>query len=74
MRDLLPDNLALAECLETLPTKLIPTKQPEQREVGSLLTWVSSFATYVAVVAQTHPTRVTDMLAYMCLIIREARK
>lgn len=74
MRELLPDNLVLAERLETLPARLTPAKSPEQREVGSLLTWVSSFATYIAVVAQAHPDRVADMLAYMRLIIREARK
>ncbi len=74
MRELLPDNVALAERLEALPTWVQPTKHPEQREVGSLLIWVSSFATYVAVVAQAHPDRVTDMLAYMRLIVREARK
>lgn len=74
MRELLPDSLVLAERLETLPARLTPAKSPEQREVGSLLTWVSSFATYIAVVAQAHPDRVADMLAYMRLIIREARK
>ena len=38
------------------------------------MTWVSSFATYVAIVAEAHPGRVSDMLAYMRLIIREASK
>ena len=70
MRELLPDNLVLAERLETLLARLTPAKSPEQQEVGSLLTWVSS----IAVVAQAHPDRVADMLAYMRLIIREARK
>ena len=48
-----------------------------EREIGgdrALLTWVSSFATYTAIVAQAHPERVTDMLAYMRIIIREASK
>ena len=70
MRELLPDNLVLAECMETLPARVAPAKTSEQREVGSLLTWVSSFATYIAVVGQAHPDRVADMLAYMRLIIR----
>ena len=74
MRDLLPDNIALAERLAKLPANVGQGKPPEQREVGSLMTWVSSFATYVAIVAQAHPDRVTDMLAYMRLIIREASK
>ncbi len=42
--------------------------------MGSLITWISSFATYVAVISQTHLDRVIDMLAYMRLIIREASK
>ena len=77
MRELLPDNMALAERLEALPARLgnsAPRIIAEQREVPSLLTWVSCFATYVAVVAQAHPHRVTDMLAYMRLLIREAHK
>lgn len=38
------------------------------------MTWVSSFATYIAIIAQAHPERVLDLLAYMRLIIREATK
>jgi hypothetical protein len=74
MRDLLPDNIALAERLEALPTHRAPFKTPETREVGALSTWVSAFCTYVAVVAAAHPGRVRDMLAYMRLIVREAQK
>ena len=77
MRELLPDNIALAERLAGLPPGLAPPKPPGEREIGgdgALVTWVSSFATYVAIVAQAHPGRVADMLAYMRLIIREASK
>ena len=35
---------------------------------------MSSFSTYVAIVAEAHPERVGDMLAYIRLIIREASK
>ena len=71
MRELLPDNLALAERLEALPVCFgQPSKNAEQRAIGSLITWVSSFATYVAIISE----RVVDMLAYMRLIIREAHK
>ena len=46
MRDLLLDNMALAEKLEALPVRLGQTqKGAEQREVGSLLTWVTSLHT-----------------------------
>ena len=77
MRMLLPDNIALAERLATLPQGLTPPKPPSEREIGgdrALLTWVLSFATYIAIVAEAHPGRVGDMLAYMRLIIREAGK
>lgn len=75
MRDLLPDNMALAEKLEALPVCLGQTqKGAEQREVGSLLTWVTTFLTYVAVMYEVHPERVVDMLAYARLIIWEAHR
>ena len=35
---------------------------------------VSPFATYVAIVAETHPECVSDMLTYMRLIVCEAGK
>ena len=77
MRELLPDNLALTERLAALPQGLAPPKPPGEREITgdkALLTWVSSFATYVAIVAEAHPSRVGDMLAYLRLIVREAGK
>ena len=74
MRELLPDNIALSERLEALPSHSSRDKVPHQREIGSLLTWVSSFATYVAVISESHPERVADMLMYMRLIVRESQK
>ena len=75
MRELLPDNLAPVERLEALPVHMGQSaRNPEQREIASLHTWTSSFATYVAVLSQAHPSRVVDMLAYMRIIIREAHK
>ena len=75
MRELLPDNMALADRLEALLQRIgQPTRNPEQREIGSLYTWTACFTTYIAVVSQAHPGRVVDMLAYMRLIIREAHR
>ena len=75
MRELLPENMALADRLEALPQRIgQPTRNPEQREIGSLYTWTACFATYIAVVSQAHPGRVVDMLACMRLIIREAHR
>ena len=70
MRELLPDNLALAERLEALPGPASQVgRNSDQREIGSLLTLLSCFATYVAIVAEVHPGRVRDMLAYMRLVV-----
>ena len=74
MRELLPDNIALAERLEALPAHTSYTRTPETREIGALPTWISAFLTFVAVVAEAHPQRVKDMLAYMRLLTREAQK
>ena len=74
MRDLFSDNIALTEHLEALPSHRTPTRTPETREVGVLDTWVTTFATYIVVVAVAHPGRVRDMLAYMCLVVRKAQK
>ena len=77
MRELLPDNIAMTERLAALPSGIAHNKPPSEREIGgdrALITWVSSFSTYVAIVAESHPERVVDMLAYMRLLIREASK
>ncbi len=75
MRELLPDNFALAEKLEAIPLHQGHlSDQPQQREIGSLLSWVSYFATYIVVMSAAHPSRVIDMLGYMRLVIREAHK
>ena len=73
MRDLLPNNMALAEKLEAVPVRPGQTpKGAEQREVGSLMTWVSSFVTYIAVLSEAQHEKVVDMLAYLRLIIQVA--
>ena len=77
MRELLPDNIALSERLAALPLALAQLKQPNKREIGgdrAFAMWVSSFSTYIAIMAEGHPARVWDMLAYLCLVVREASK
>ena len=68
MHDLLPDNVALAECLEALLSHN-SSWVAEAQEVRALSTWVVAFATYVAVVAEAHPGCVRDMLAYMRVLV-----
>ena len=70
----LPDNLVLTEKLNALPSHATHHKSPEHCEITNIVTWVSCFSTYVAIVAHTHPQRVRDMMAYMRLMVREAHK
>ena len=75
MRELLPDNMALSARLLGLPSSARQENYP-QREVAGILPWTCAFTTYmyVAVVAQAHPERVKDMLAYMRLVVGAAQK
>ena len=68
MRELLPDNLSIVEDALLCP----PDQRSKQREVSSILSWVSAFAMYIAVMAEAHPGRVKDMLAYLRIIVKEA--
>ena len=74
MRELLPDNIALAERMESLPSRAQAAKDAETREITAFPTWVAAFTTYIAIVAEAHPSRVKDMCAYMRLLTREALK
>ena len=75
MRDLLVDNMALYDQLESLHRQLMIGSTPgvlrtRLREVPSLISWVYCFLAYVTVRA-TDPV-MCDMLTYCRLIIREA--
>ena len=77
MRELLPDNVRLLKNVEELDSKLgaapfSAATRPKHCEVHSLLTWVSCFMLYVAVLAEAHPGLVQQHLAYMALTIQEA--
>ena len=58
MRDLLPDNIALQERPEVLPSRAHALKEPEVREIGTLTTCVSAFTTYLVIVAEVHRIKV----------------
>lgn len=75
MRDLLADNMALLQQLDTLnvPCALpaIPGHlKPHLREITSLPSWMYCFLAYIAILAPDQPTR--DRLAYARLIVKEA--
>ena len=77
MKDLLPDNIALLEQWEAMPSAAQAaglSQRTPRREVTSITTWAACFATYVAILGQAHPHLVADRLGYMRLVMREARR
>ena len=48
--------------------------RPNLREVPNLLSWVSCFATCAAVLVEARPDLIKSHLAYLALIVAEARK
>ena len=79
MRELLPDNIALLRHMEALdsPNIQVPRAtgtRPRLREVNSLLSWVLCYVTYVAVLSEAHPSLVKSRLAYLALVVAEARR
>lgn len=48
--------------------------QPSRREVPDLISWVQCFGVYAAVVANKHPDRTQQLLAYQMMVVREARR
>ena len=70
MKELLPDNIIAMENVTQAPSQ----QKPKQREIRSILTWLPAFITYTAILADHVPYRTRELLAYMHLIIREARR
>ena len=75
LKELLPDNMALQQQMESvqghLPlTCLPPHLKPRLREISSPVSWAICFLTYVAVRTQDHTTR--SHLAYGRLLLQEA--
>ena len=46
----------------------------KKQEVSDILTWVECFTSYLAVVSNSFPARTRDLLAYMALVIRMAKR
>jgi hypothetical protein len=50
------------------------TRKRKRSRVSNALQWVECFNSYISVVAQQQPARVTDLLGYVSLIVHAARK
>ena len=77
MSELLPDNIELQrrdDGSTRTDTHASGAGRRRSRQITSLLSWVQCFATYTAVVGDRHPGRVTCLLAYQRLIVREAQR
>ena len=71
---LLPNNSAASEQYSASTAHNLADQLPKQREISSILTWVSAFATYTAIVAEAHHSQTKEMLAYLHLMVREASR
>ena len=81
MSDLLPENLDLPQCESSsfaieggaiVPITRVASKR--KQEVTDILTWVECFTSYITVLTTYIPNRSRDLLSYMALIIRMAKR
>ena len=73
MAKLLPDNLELLRREAVNPFQAKDSKL-KLRQISSISAWVQCFATFIAIRSQSAPEKVSDMLAYMRLLVREAAR
>ena len=71
MADLLSQALSAAMQSSDSPSK--ESKKPAQK-ITSIMSWVECFSKYISLVALKCPDRVSDLLAYMSLIVHAARQ
>ena len=81
LSELLPENLESPSCESSSFTieggAIVPiTKVSSKRkqEITDILTWVECFTSYVTVISTSFPSRSCDLLSYMALIIRMAKR
>ena len=76
--DLIPENLDVPEQVQHTITVsyLVPSSpsRPKRNEVIDVVTWVEYFVSLMSVVTTYAPQRSHDMLAYMSLILRTAKR
>lgn len=75
MAELLRDNIEMDRRRGHTEDGQGGPKSPRQRrEVPYLLSWIQCFGVYICVVASKHPERVSQLLAYQTMLVREARR
>ena len=77
MAELLRDNLEVQRQVASQDQSASTTGQStrnRRREIPDLLSWVSCFGVYMAVLTGKHPQMIKPLLAYQRMIVREARR
>ena len=76
MKDFLPDNITVARRMEARdpPDSSPLSTWPRLCDMTSILSWVSCFTTYVTVLSEAHPELVKSRLAYLAMMISDARR
>ena len=75
MAELLRDNLEAQRRVAGEQSSLqAGQSRSRRREIPDLLSWVSCFGTYMAVLTSKYPEMIKQLLAYQTLMVRETRR
>ena len=75
MAELLRDNLEMQRREDSQGQQALSVPaHTRRREIPDLLSWVSCFGVYMAVLCKKYPEMIKQLLAYQTMIIREARR
>ena len=56
------------------PSEGQPSSSQTRREIPDLLSWIQCFGVYACIVANSHPDKLQQLLAYQTMLVREARR
>ena len=74
MAELLRDNIEAERRRGSSADTARGASKGKWREVPDLLSWVQCFGAYICVVANQHPKKLKELVAYQNTLIREARR
>ena len=68
MSELLPDRLGCLKSGEITEDQATSRPMARKRYISTILQWIQCFGIHMAVLAQKHPERISDLLGYQHLI------
>ena len=81
LSELLPENLESPQCESSSFTieggaivTITKVSSKRKQEISDIQTWVECFTSYITVISASFPSRARDLLSYMALIIRMAKR